>query len=60
MPKDAFILSDVRDPILTIACQPCGRRGRYSVARLMATHGDAKTLYLLSTLTKCPKTESSN
>src|ERR1700677_613431 len=28
--KDAFTLSDVREPTLTIACDPCGRRGRYA------------------------------
>jgi len=60
MPKDAFTLSDVRGRMLTIVCQPCGRRGRYNVERLLAEHGDAKILYLLSTLTKCPKTESAD
>jgi hypothetical protein len=60
MPKDAFTLSDVREPTLTIVCQPCGRRGRYSVARLIAKHGDPKILYLLAELTNCPKTESAN
>jgi hypothetical protein len=48
MPKDAFTLSDVREPTLTIVCQPCGRRGRYNVERLMERHGDAKILYLLA------------
>jgi hypothetical protein len=60
MPKDAFTLSDVRDPTLTIVCELCGRRGRYNVQRLMAKHGDEKILYLLSTLTNCPKTESAD
>jgi len=60
MSKDAFTLSDVREPMLTIACQPCGRRGRYNVKWLMARHGDAKILYLLSTLTNCPKMESAD
>jgi hypothetical protein len=59
MPKDAFTLSDVRDPMLTVVCGPCGRRGRYNV-RLMAKHGDAKILYLLAELTSCPKTQSAN
>jgi hypothetical protein len=58
--KDAFILSDLREPTLTIVCQPCGRRGRYSVERLIATHGDAKILYLLAELTNCPKAASAN
>jgi hypothetical protein len=60
MPKDAFTLSDVRDRTLTVVCQPCGRRGRYNVERLMEKHGDAKILYLLPTLTNCPKAESAN
>jgi hypothetical protein len=60
MPKDAFTLSDVREPTLTVVCQPCGRRGRYNVERLMAKHGDAKLLYLLLTLADCPKARSTN
>ena len=60
MPKDAFTLSDVREPTLTVVCEPCGRRGRYNVEKLMAKHGDAKLLYLLATLTSCPKTQSAN
>jgi hypothetical protein len=48
MPRDgAFTLSDVRGPSLSIVCEPCGRRGRYHVARLMAEHGDAKLTDLL-------------
>ena len=34
---------------LSIVCEPCGRRGRYSVAKLMAEHGDAKLTDLLQT-----------
>jgi hypothetical protein len=60
MPKDAFTLSDVREPTLTVVCLPCGRRGRYNVEKLMAKHGDAKLLYLLAMLTSCPKTQSAN
>ncbi len=60
MPKDAFTLSDVREPTLTIVCQPCGRRGRYNVRRLIAKHGDAKIFYLLDTLANCPKAQSTN
>jgi hypothetical protein len=60
MPKDAFTLSDVREPTLTVVCLPCGRRGRYNVERLMEKHGDAKLLYLLDTLTNCPKMQSAN
>jgi RNase P subunit RPR2 len=39
MPKDAFTRSDVREPMLTVVCLPCGRRGRYNVERLIAKHG---------------------
>jgi hypothetical protein len=60
MLKDAFTLSDVREPTLTIVCQPCARRGRYNVARLMERFGDAKILLLLSDLTICPKSQSAN
>ena len=60
MRKDAFTLSDIREPTLTVVCQLCGRRGRYDVERLLARHGNAKILYLLAKLTNCPKTESAN
>jgi hypothetical protein len=40
MPRDAITLADVRAPTLTIVCEPCGRRGRYNVQRLIAAHGD--------------------
>ena len=56
MPRDgAFILSDLRSPTLSIACEPCGCRGIYNVARLMEQHGDAKLTDLLQTLANCPK-----
>ena len=35
MPRDgANILSNVRVPVLTVVCEPCGRRERYDVERL--------------------------
>jgi hypothetical protein len=59
MPKDAFTLSDVREPTITIVCEPCGRRGRYNVARLIERHGgDVRTPELLQTLSDRPKTDS--
>lgn len=58
MPKDAFTLSDVREPTLTIVCKPCGRRGRYNVERLIAEHGDTKLPELLQNLAQCPKMRS--
>ena len=43
MPRDGSIrLSDVEAPFLDVVCAPCGRRGRYAVAGLMAKHGDGK------------------
>jgi hypothetical protein len=60
MPKDAFTLLDVREPTLTIVCEPCGRRGRYNVARPMSKHGDAKIPYLLAELTNCPRVRSTD
>jgi hypothetical protein len=59
MPRDgSMILSDVRGPTLGIVCEPCGRRERYNVERLIAEHGDAKLTDLLATLADCPKTRS--
>jgi hypothetical protein len=59
MPRDgALILSDVRGQMLAIVCEPCGRRGRYSVESLMAERGDVKLTELLVTLADCPKTRS--
>jgi hypothetical protein len=57
MPRDgALTLSDIRGPTLTIACERCGRHGRYNVRRLIATHGaDAKLPALLATLANCEK-----
>jgi hypothetical protein len=61
MPRDgALTLSDVREPTLTIVCEPCARRGRYAVARLLEEHGDAKLTDLLGMLATCPKTSSAS
>jgi hypothetical protein len=61
MPRaGSLILSDVRAPTLTIACEPCGRRGQYNVERLMAEHGDARLTHLLQTLADCPKAQSAS
>jgi hypothetical protein len=53
MPKDPFTLSDVREPTLTIVCQPCGERGRYAVSRLMEKYGNARLTDLRHTLANC-------
>jgi hypothetical protein len=43
MPRDgSLILSDIRSPTLALVCEACGRRGRYTVERLMAERGDTK------------------
>ena len=47
MREHAHTLSDFRVPTLSIECEPCGRRGRYNVARLMEKYGDAKLPELL-------------
>ena len=59
MPRGgAVTLSDVREPALVIVCEPCERRGRYRVERLMAEHGDAMLTDLLTILADCPKARS--
>jgi hypothetical protein len=61
MPRDgSIILSDVRGPTLSIVCQPCDRRDRYRVQRLMAQDGDPKLTDLLETLANCPKARSAS
>ena len=55
MPRDgALTLSDLPGRYLHLVCGPCGRRGRYAVARLIAEHGDAKLPDLLTALANCP------
>jgi hypothetical protein len=39
-------------------CAPCGRRGRFAVARLIEKYGDASMPGLLPEMTKCPKWKS--
>ena len=56
MPRDgSLVVSDVRAQMLTMVCEPCGRRGQYNVERLMAEHRDAKLTVLLQTLADCPR-----
>ena len=54
----AHTLADFRVPTLSIECEPCGRFGRYNVARLMEQHGDARLPDLLPVLADCPKARS--
>ena len=59
MPRDAITLADVREETLEIVCEPCGRRGRYNVERLMAKHGPGMRLpELKAILANCPKDRS--
>ena len=61
MPRDgALTLSDVLSPTLSIVCEPCNRHGRYSVARLVEEHGDAKLTELIVSLVNCPKARSAS
>jgi hypothetical protein len=62
-PRDgALILSEVRVPALSVVCDPCGRRERYDVERLMRRYGwEAKLTDLLARLTAdCPKRGSAS
>jgi hypothetical protein len=58
MRDHAHTLSDFRVPTLSIECEPCGRRGRYNVARLMEKYGNAKLPELRHVLANCPKSKS--
>ena len=61
MPRNGSItLADVRSPTLAIVCEPCGRHGRYNVAKLIERHGDAKLTDLLVTLADCQRARSGN
>ena len=56
MKDHAHTLSDFRVPTLSIECEPCGRFGRYNIAKLIEQHGDAKLPELLYVLADCPFT----
>jgi hypothetical protein len=61
MPRDgANTLSEVRVPVLSVVCEPCGRRERYDVERLTRQYGwDAKLTDLLPALVAdCPQRRS--
>ena len=57
MRDNAHTLSDFRTPTLSIECEPCGRRGRYNVARLMERYGDMKLPELRHRARQLPKGE---
>jgi hypothetical protein len=49
----------VGSPTLAILCEPCGRRGRCNVQRLIAKHGaDVKLPDLRAVLATCEKAHS--
>ena len=55
----AHTLSDFLVPTLSIECEPCGRFGRYNVAKLIEQYADAKLPDLLYVLAAdCPKTNA--
>lgn len=55
----ALTLSDIREATLTIVCEPCNRRGVYSVRRLINKHADAMLPHLVTLLSRdCPKRAS--
>ena len=56
----ALTLLDLCSPTPAIVCEPCDRRGRYAVTKLLEEHGDAKLTDLLVTLADCPKTRSAS
>ena len=62
MPRDGSrILSDLQSPTVSIVCEPCGRRERYAVAKLIDEHGaEAKLTDLLWELVDCSKSRSTN
>ena len=45
---------------LLVVCEPCGRRGRYDVAKLFEQHGNAKLTDLLVTLADCRKAHTAS
>lgn len=65
MPRDGSLtFSDLagRLEVLNVACDKCGRRGRYHVARLVAEHGpDRKvTDWRAALLADCPKVQAAS
>ncbi len=65
MPRDgAIIFGDLAGKLdaLHVACDKCGRKGRYAVVRLIEQRGhDAKVLDLLAEITTdCPKKQAGN
>ena len=49
-------LSDLGTPRLEVACEKCGRKGSYSVAKLYAERGDLRLTDFLSELSMPKRT----
>ena len=65
MPRDgAIIYGDLigKLAVLNVACEKCGRKGRYAVPRLIEQRGrDAKVIDWLAEITAdCPKKRAGN
>jgi hypothetical protein len=56
--RDYLTLADLLTETLSIECEPCRRRGRYNVAKLMEQYGDVKLQDLRHILANCPKAQS--
>jgi hypothetical protein len=56
--RDYLTLADLHTETLSIECEPCGRRGRYNVARLIEKYGDMKLPDIRHVLANCPKAQS--
>jgi hypothetical protein len=55
----AQTLSDIHGASLKFVCEPCKRKGRYSIVRLKAKHGDAALPDLAALFAAdCPKRAS--
>jgi hypothetical protein len=48
------------DAVIAPKLEPCGRAGRYNVARLMEQYGDARLPKLLYVLADCPKAKAAS
>src|ERR1700722_20336033 len=56
----AHTLSYFLVPTLSIECEPCGRFGRYNVAKLIEQYGDAKLPDLRHILANCQKAHAAS
>ena len=56
--KHPYPLRFSRSHNLSIECEPCGRHGRYNIARLIQRYGDMKLPELRYVLADCPKARS--